>query len=243
MKKQLLVMTMAVIAAIVVGRPASGAGGAGVRLDREVTLRVERGDTLLGLFGPDLMKVVERNRDLIPSPHRLGEGLEVVAPAYTYLSPRAVDRLNRDRQLRQEAWATVRKAQAAQKALPGGGDSAVAGPAYAEAQKVLARALQALVGTPPNYLAARELGEEALRLLAISSGQVQLARQMEEIKRRQAEAEATRAQRIRVATAFLIPALGSMLSLWIVRRRQHNARLREGIRQRLQEHFQHLQEL
>lgn len=229
MKTRILVAVAAAMAVLIVGRSAGGTGETGVRLDRDVTLRVEKGDTLQGLFGPDLMRVVERNWDLIPSPHWLGEGLEIVVPAYTYLSPRAVEHLNRARRLRQEAEAAVRKAQAAQRAFLKGGEGALAGPAYGEARQVLARALQALGESPPNYLAARQLGEEATRLLAVSSGQARLARQ---IKKQQ-----------RIATFFLVLALGMGLPAWIVLKHRHNARLQKEIRQRLQQHFQRLQEL
>lgn len=159
---------------LVLSVPAYGAGGH--RLNHESVLFVEPGDSYIGLFGPDWLRVFQANSNLafydqegklVHTPEKLVVGTRLVVPAGTLLSEQAMKRLNRYEKIKSAAFEAIREAEGF---ISRNRESQ--SEVYEQGLSLLGKAREAAKGLTfgfANYIEATKLAQEASRCFKINA--------------------------------------------------------------------------
>lgn len=164
-------------------------GAEGNRIDREVILFVEPGDSYIGLFGPDWLRVFRANSNmtfydkqgkLTHSPEKLVIGTKLVIPAGTYLTERALKRLSRYENIKNATLKAIQRADSFidQASMNRSG-------VYQQAVDLLDRAKEAAKGLTfgfENYIESEKLAEEAIRSFKIDRNLRRANQNMEQLE-------------------------------------------------------------
>ncbi|MBN2373968.1 hypothetical protein JXL19_09305 [bacterium] len=226
----------------------------GDRLDYECVIYVEPGDSYLGLFGADWLRVFNVNRDhafndtksgMLSTPDRLVVGERLIVPAGVYLTDLAIERLNRYENIKKIAFEAILKAENFTGANTGN-ESHI----FQQGRKLLLMAKESAQGASygfGNYVRARELAEEAIRCFEIDRELSRLDNNHTHLR------EATEKERASVARQRKIVSLQQQSILWIaigilsvffimIRMERKKERLRL-IGRRLERHSEHIKTL
>ena len=164
-------------------------GAEGNRIDRKVILFVEPGDSYIGLFGSDWLRVFRANGNmafydkhgkLTCSPEKLVIGTKLVIPAGTYLTERALKRLSRYENIKNAALKTIQEADTFMNQTPTNRSGV-----YRQAVDLLDSARQVAGGLTfgfENYVEAGKLAEEAIRCFKIDRDLRRANQNMEQLE-------------------------------------------------------------
>lgn len=176
-------------------------GADGNRIDREVILFVEPGDSYIGLFGLDWLRVFRANSNMVfygkqgkltHSPEKLVIGTKLVIPAGTYLTERVLKRLSRYENIKNAALKAIQRADSFidQASMNRSG-------VYQQGVDLLDRAKEVAKGLTfgfENYVEAGKLAKEAIRSFKIDRNLRRANQNMEQLEN-QAEKERIASQR------------------------------------------------
>ncbi|MCD6306453.1 MAG: hypothetical protein J7M32_09215 [Deltaproteobacteria bacterium] len=211
--------------------PCYGTGGH--RLDHQCILFVQPGDSYIGLFGADWLRVFETNTTgpdfesgngtSNRNPDKLVVGTRLVVPKGTYLTDRATERLSRYRDNKKAALSAVRKAES----FVGSALLEESEP-YKQALALLAKARDAIKGVTfgfENYLEATKLAQEAIERFEIAGDLQRSKRDTLQLRERINRERSLRNKRLgefpRQRAAFLGLMVVLLLSLlWVIRQRK-----------------------
>ena len=164
-------------------------GAEGNRIDREVILFVEPGDSYIGLFGSDWLRVFRANGNmefydkhgkLTCSPEKLVIGTKLVIPAGTYLTERALKRLSRYENIKNAALKAIQEADTFMNQAPTNRSGV-----YQQAVDLLDRAREVAEGLTfgfENYIEAGKLAKEAIRCFKIDRDLRRASHNMEQLE-------------------------------------------------------------
>lgn len=212
-------------------------GAEGNRIDRKVILFVEPGDSYIGLFGPDWLRVFRANSNmafydkhgrLTCSPEKLVVGTKLVIPAGTHMTERTTKRLSRYENIKNAALKTIQEADTFMNQAPTNRSGV-----YQQAVDLLDRAKEVAKGLTfgfENYIEAGKLVEEAIRCFKIDRDLRRANHNVEQLE--------DRVERERIASkrqigmlyqqriAFLGMAIAFFASLlWLVRHKKKKERV------------------
>lgn len=206
-------------------------------IDHECVIFIEPGDSYMGLFGPDWMRVFQANSsmsfynkdgELSHSPEKLVVGTRLVVPEGTYLTKRAAERLNRYDKIKENALEAISQA----KVLADQADLSKS-EIFEQGLGLLAGAEKAIQGLTygfANYVEAGKLACEAIRCFRVGLNLQGAKQDMEQLKQHvKKERLEVRAQTRKLRQNYLLYAglvtAPFICLLWYARQRHKRERI------------------